>query len=288
MDTDNTNLTSISGYDIYERQTSLSEAGGAQTTSTTFDDVNAKVMVSSGRVTATDAGSKTVYEFDQLGQLYKTRTNGDSSTVTMSGSEGIWTLQGERYDSVNRYALSSTPFTTLGEAGMSWHRVKYDKEGRSVESAALDLVSGTSSATPKLPMPWGTADGASLGKSGTIYAGATVTRTDAASNSSVTTVDGIGRPTNVNSGGGLSAAAYGYSGLTTTVTQTDTANYGSTKTQVRTMIYTSLGRLKSANNPENGLISYTYFAGGSLNTRTDARSAVMTIASIDGLKRAVG
>ena len=288
VDTDNSSLTSISGYDIYGRQTSLSEAGGAQTTSTTFDDVNAKVMVSSGRITATDAGSKTVYEFDQLGQLYKTRSNGDSSTVTISGSEGIWTLQGDRYDSTNRYTLSSTPFSSLGEAGMSWHRVKYDKEGRSVESASLDLISGTGATTPKLPMPWGTADGASLGKSTTTYAGATVTRADAASNTNVATVDGIGRPTSVNSGGGLSVASYGYSGLTTTVTQTDTTNYSATKTQTRTMTYTSLGRLKSAENPENGKITYTYFAGGSLKTRTDARSAVMTIPSIDGLKRPSG
>ena len=44
VDVDNSSLTSISGYDLYGRQTSLSEAGGAQTSSTMFDDVNAKVL----------------------------------------------------------------------------------------------------------------------------------------------------------------------------------------------------------------------------------------------------
>ncbi len=43
-------------------------------------------------------------------------------------------------------------------------------------------------------------------------------------------------------------------------------------TQVRTFTYdTATQRLSSATNPENGTVSYTYNADGTLATRTDAR-----------------
>lgn len=49
-------------------------------------------------------------------------------------------------------------------------------------------------------------------------------------------------------------------------------------------LYSSLGRLISAYNPESGGVSYTYFDHGGLYTRTDARS-VTTTHSYDGLHR---
>jgi hypothetical protein len=139
-----------------------------------------------------------------------------------------------------------------------------------------------------LPYPWGaslSSDPPSLGSSVTGYAGSTGTRTDAAGNTKVTTTDGIGRTLTVNQGNSVSTASYSYSGLATTVTQSDVTSYSGTRTQTRTMIHTSLGRLRSANNPENGTVSYIYFPGGALKSRTDARSATMTIPSIDGLAR---
>jgi RHS repeat-associated protein len=54
--------------------------------------------------------------------------------------------------------------------------------------------------------------------------------------------------------------------------------------QTRTFSYNSLGRLMTTTNPESGVTSYTYFDGGSLKTRTDARNAMVTL-SYDGRKR---
>ena len=54
--------------------------------------------------------------------------------------------------------------------------------------------------------------------------------------------------------------------------------------QSRSFVYSSLGRLISAYNPESGGVSYTYFDHGGLATRTDARS-VITTHSYDGLHR---
>jgi YD repeat-containing protein len=44
--------------------------------------------------------------------------------------------------------------------------------------------------------------------------------------------------------------------------------------QTRTFTYDSLSRLKSANNPESGLITYLYDNNGNLTSKTDARNVV--------------
>ena len=65
-------------------------------------------------------------------------------------------------------------------------------------------------------------------------------------------------------------------------------NYAPSATQTRTLTYTSLGRLQNVSNPESGTTSYSYYAGGSLYQRMDARGTTMTIGSIDLLKRPLG
>ena len=114
-----------------------------------------------------------------LGRLWKTRANDESTIVTMSGNEGIWTLQGDAYGSannvVNRYTVTSNPFSSPGGAGMGWSRTKYDQEGRAVESASFDRVAGATTTTPGLPPPWG-ANGTSLGASSAAYSNDTVTK----------------------------------------------------------------------------------------------------------------
>lgn len=49
---------------------------------------------------------------------------------------------------------------------------------------------------------------------------------------------------------------------------------GGNCTQTRTFVYDSLSRLKSANNPESGLIQYVYDNNGNLAQKTDARLVV--------------
>jgi len=54
--------------------------------------------------------------------------------------------------------------------------------------------------------------------------------------------------------------------------------------QTRTFSYSTLSRLRSANNPESGITSYTYYDSGDLATKTDARGATSTI-TYDALRR---
>jgi RHS repeat-associated protein len=54
--------------------------------------------------------------------------------------------------------------------------------------------------------------------------------------------------------------------------------------QSRTFTYDTLGRLRSAENPESGLVRYEYDPAGNLKTRTDARN-VVTTTDYDALNR---
>ena len=55
----------------------------------------------------------------------------------------------------------------------------------------------------------------------------------------------------------------------------------------RSFVNSSLGRLKSACNPENGTIAYGYDGNGTLTLKTDARSVITTF-SYDALNRLTG
>ncbi|HLG15505.1 MAG TPA: RHS repeat domain-containing protein [Blastocatellia bacterium] len=50
------------------------------------------------------------------------------------------------------------------------------------------------------------------------------------------------------------------------------------------VIYDALSRLRQANNPESGIVSYAYDDNSNLFTKTDARNVVTTFA-YDGLNR---
>ena len=54
--------------------------------------------------------------------------------------------------------------------------------------------------------------------------------------------------------------------------------------QTRTFVYSSLGRLTSATNPESGTVSYGYDNNSNLTSKTDARG-VVTENSYDALNR---
>jgi RHS repeat-associated protein len=74
-----------------------------------------------------------------------------------------------------------------------------------------------------------------------------------------------------------------------TVYAYDTLNNLTTVTQgaqTRTFVYDALARLKTAKNPESGIISYAYDAGGNLVSKTDARG-VLTSYVYDSLNRIV-
>ncbi|MFN0100996.1 MAG: RHS repeat domain-containing protein [Bryobacteraceae bacterium] len=119
------------------------------------------------------------------------------------------------------------------------------------------------------------------------YPGATTTATDAAGKATSTTADALGRV--LSASDGSSSASYKHTVLDglTEVTQTDSTSYSSAKTQTRTFLYSSLGRLTSATNPEaDSATTYTYFPNGTLKTKTDPRGVVTTYA-YDRLNRPV-
>jgi RHS repeat-associated protein len=116
--------------------------------------------------------------------------------------------------------------------------------------------------------------------------GATTTVTDEAGNSHINTVDGLGRLTSVQEPAGATTT-YAYDGLNnlTSVTQPGQIYCPtSSPTYSRCFAYDSLARLQSAQNPESGTVSYTYYANGNLKTKTDARSVTETL-NYDGLNR---
>jgi len=119
-----------------------------------------------------------------------------------------------------------------------------------------------------------TADGAQVISS---YAGNAVTVKDPAGHVRKTTSDALGRISSVTEDlVGLNyVTSYGYDPLNdlTSVTQSG---------QTRSFVYDSLGRLKTATNPESGTISYTYDANGNLVTKTDARNVIACFGSLSG------
>ena len=105
-----------------------------------------------------------------------------------------------------------------------------------------------------------------------------MTATDQAGKARTLVTDALGRLTDVyeDPGGNNFHTNYAYLNNIVTVTQ------GS---ETRSFVSDTLGRLKSAANPESGTVSYTYDSAGNLLTRTDARSYVTTYGGYDALNR---
>jgi RHS repeat-associated protein len=230
-----------------------------------------------------------VSHYNQLGQLYLDRENPDtaSSPITAASTVDIRsvTMEAAPGDGTSSppdaaYSLTSNPFLSNGantEPTLGWTLQKFDPAGRVSD---VYYYSGQGK-----PAPFGT--NASLtGHETHVYTGNTTTITDPQTNTRTTTTDALGRVISASEGS-FSTAAYTYDVLDnlTSVTQTDSTNYGASKTQTRTFIYSSLGRLVWAKNPEADVATtYTYYPNGSLHTRTDARGVTTTF-TVDGLNR---
>jgi uncharacterized protein RhaS with RHS repeats len=120
-----------------------------------------------------------------------------------------------------------------------------------------------------MPSLWGS-NGNSTGATVYSYSGNTTTVTGPAGKTRTTTIDALGRLKTAQDG--ASTATYTYDALDnlTGVSQFDLQT---SRTQARSFVYDSLSRLRSANNPETGLIEYTLKPGGQILTRQDARRA---------------
>lgn len=280
----NNNVRTTYGYDVYGRVTQQTEAAEQsdatrkRTTVTEYDDLNRRVRV------VQDGILGRVSHFDQLGNLYLERENADTATspVTAFGGEGIRSVTVERTEAgAAHYALTSNPHlpgVTDSEPTMGWTLRKFDKAGRVQEVSHYRGMDK--------PAPFGS-NTKVTGREIQSYAGHTTTVTDLAGTSRSTAVDALGRMQSASEGG-ASSASYGYDMLDnlTSVLQSDSNTYGSAKTQTRTFVFSSLGRLVSATNPEaDGAITYTYYPNGALKTLTDPRGVTTTYSLLDGLNR---
>jgi RHS repeat-associated protein len=296
---DDNNVYTSTTYDVFGRPTLVEAADGKTEetqTSMSYDDTLRRVITRSDLSGSGDQRLVSIQHYDQLGRVRLARQLEDSTAQTETDEQaGIKVQTRYVYHDSNSYMLVSNPYRASsssgasGEQSMGWTRSVTDNGGRVVE------VQTFGGATP--PGPWA-ANTTSTGTVSTSYDAQFTTVTDQAGKARRSMTNGLGQLIRVDEPGcptsdpctpSLGATGspnqptgYTYDALfnLTTVSQ------GS---QTRTFVYSSLGRLLSAQKPEmglngNGTINYQYDANGNLTQKTDARGVVSTYA-YDALDR---
>jgi len=269
-ETDPNKAIIAAGYDPRGRPALLDQAGLRHTT-TTYNDATQTAVTT--RSVTSSSSVVTTSSTDDLGRVWKTQSTDGSCT-----SE-IQTISLQQTPPSGAYAgytwkLESNPFCASNDPTMGWTRTKLDPLGRVVEVAHF-TGSG-------LPAPWGS-NAAGSGAVETSYNANQYTVTDETGLVSRTMTDnGLNQLSSVLDGSGVTTG-YSYDALDDLTGVTQSA-------QQRSFVYTSLGRLQSAQNPESGTVSYTWDLTGNLATRADARvTATMSTSSVpyDKLNRLV-
>ncbi|MDX2043933.1 MAG: RHS repeat-associated core domain-containing protein [Acidobacteriota bacterium] len=287
-DTDN-NVVTQTTLDVFGRPTLVKEAVGTaveRRTATEYSDTMRRVITRSDLNTAGDGKLVSIQHYDQLDRLRLSRTLEDSTTQDPYNEQhGIKVQTRYAYSGSNSYEIVSAAYraATSGAAGgeteMAWRRIKNDQGGKIIE---LETFAG---ATP--PAPWG-GNTTSTGKVTTAYDAEFTTVTDQMNRSRRSMVDGFGRLVRVDepdaTNGGLGTTASPVQPTNYTYSALDKLTQTVQGAQTRTFNYSSLSRLISATNPENGTVSYAYDNNGNLLTKTDARNITATH-SYDPLNR---
>lgn len=241
-----------SGYfdDPFDRPKQIRRGiGTAVESQTTFayDDANRTVTTSSDRDANNDNLLVSKVLFDQMGRTIEARQYEGGANYISSQTQ---------YDVLGRPFKTSNPFRPWQNESVVWTIQAFDSLGRVISVTTPDdaVVSTT-------------------------YSGNSVTVTDQAGKARKTVTDALGRLREVyeDPGGFNYQTAYSYDVLDnlTLVTQ---------GTQTRTFVYDSLKRLRSATNPENGTVNYTYDSNFNLTQKIDARGVVSNY-SYDPLNR---
>ena len=291
-DVDN-NVTTKTTYDVFGRPTLVEEADGVagveRQTATEYSDTARRVIIRADLNTTGDQKLVSIQHYDQLGRVRLSRSLEDASTQSATNEQhGIKVQTRYAYSGSNSYEVVSAAYRAAtsgaagGEAEMAWRRTKSDQGGKIIE---LETFAGAS-----LPAPWGS-NTTSTGKVVTGYDAEFTTVTDQVNRSRRSMVDGLGRLVRMDepdaTTGSLGTTASPVQPTSYTYNALDKLTQSVQGSQTRTFTYSSLSRLTSATNPENGTVSYTYDNNGNLATKTDARSIVSTY-TYDQLNRNTG
>jgi RHS repeat-associated protein len=277
----NNNITTWAQYDVRGRQIALHEGApsynspGIRQTHTIYNDspVTRTVTVAKDLETAGDQKVKFRTTMDNLGRVWRTESTDDNDS---SESMGIQTKNFERVVSgAGTYKLTSNPFRGT-DGNIGWTRTKLDQMNRTVEVAYFDLSQNI------LPYPWGTPDCENncTGKATSVYSTiingqsppkrlSTVTITDEAGKTRMLGRDGLNRLVQVTEAGSTDTY-YEHDGL-------DNLIWVDQRGQTRSFTFSSLGRLLSATNPENGTQSYAYDANGNVTSRSENQTVGVTM-----------
>jgi RHS repeat-associated protein len=286
-DADNAVSTSTI-YDAFGRPTLVRAAEGKpeeSRTSVEYSDVARRVITRSDLNTLGDEKLVSIQHYDQLGRVRLTRQLEDSTTQSATDeTTGIKVQTRYLFSGANSYRLASNPYRAAtstqagGEQAMGWTRSKSDNGGRLIE---VQTFPGAG-----LPAPWG-GNSTGTGTMTTAYNANLTTVTDQTGKVRRSLTNGLGQLARVDepdgnnnldqSGFPSQPTSYTYDALSNLIR----VNQGP---QTRTFIYSSLGRLLSAQNPESGTISYQYDANGNVTRKTDARN-IQTNYVYDALNR---
>ena len=286
-DVDNNVATSTS-YDVFGRPTLVRAAENKieeSRVATEYSSSSRRVIVRADLNIMGDARIVTIQHYDQLGRIRLSRQLEDALTQSATDeTTGIKVQTRYLFSGSFSHAFTSNPYRAAtssagsGEETMGWTRTQKDNGGRVVE---VQTFSGAS-----LPSPWGT-NSTSTGSVVSSFDANFTTVTDQAGKLRRSMINGLGQLVRVDEPDGS-----GNLGTTTSPAQPTSYSYdvfGNLKTvsqgvETRTFIYTSLSRLTSATNPENGTFTFDYDDNGNLLHKTDARNITTTFA-YDALNR---
>ncbi|MCX6602067.1 MAG: hypothetical protein NTV52_00530 [Acidobacteria bacterium] len=280
------------GYDNFGRLTSSVETGGVsgqagyleRKTRTTRDDILRYEAVTMPSVVAATGPVAAINRYEMGGAVRLGQSIPDIGTVSTADSASGIRTDRRRYvvSGSAIYEVTSTPIGSWTDTTSGWVRTKMDRVGRPVEITDFD--------GPDLPFPFNNGGGRTTGSSGSVitsYSANEETVTDKAGKVLKSVRDGLGRVTSVIQDG--NTTTYGYDALGN-LSRVDQSSGGFS--QARIFVYDHHSRLLQAWQPETSPMSpadpsnpgvptnrpttYTYYADGSLWTRTDGRGVVTT------------
>lgn len=275
-DEDN-NISTSTTYDDLGRTRLVEEADGEldangvsleRQTVTEYADSNKRITVRSDLNSTGDGKLVSARHYDQMGRLRLKRILEDATQDAADEGIGIKVQTRYRYSGQNSYVLVSNPYraatsaAAAGESTMGWAVTVSDRVGRVVKA---ETFSGAG-----LPAPYAAAS-ANTNSTGTVvtaYDAKTVTVTDQAGRQRQSVSDALGRLVQVFE----APSVTGYNYLTSySYDVNNNLKQVVQGEQTRVFNYSSLSRLTSAQNPENGIVQYRHDANGNIILKIDPR-----------------